>query len=324
MQLKNAGCADTISPDILYALGFDNGGQILLKETGLGARAEGSWWTRTHQPNQNEEARVIFLRVNKADQKSSLGFGVYPLYTGFPVRCLRKPEPVKPGIKLPALSKLNCDSLLVITKARVKLVKPVEKKTEPVITDYVLHMAGTYKDFTCVLSAGKEVTFTPATVYSSHFTVEKALPGYASIDFEIRLNQSTDSRFFLQFLMQAGEAIKTGTGTATGLLYPCTGWKAKQIPISRAYLISGERMYGGLLSRDPYHYHLWRYGQIFQQQRSKQDEVQDNGNEISTKYEVRSTKYVPLKICFQPGRIIFCWTTQGDKLITYYNEMFVE
>ena len=230
MQLKKAGCSDSVSSDILYALGFDNGGQVLLKETGLGTRADGSWWTKTHQPNQNDEARVIFLRVNKTDQKSSLGFAVYPLYTGFAVRCIRKPEPVKPGIKLPAIPTLNCDSLLAITKTKVKPVKPVEKKTAPTSADYLTQMTGSYKNFTCVLSAGKEVTFTNSSVVSSHFLVEKVVAGYIKIDFEFRVNNTEGGNFFLQFVMQAGEASRTGTGAATRTTIPLYKVEGKADP----------------------------------------------------------------------------------------------
>lgn len=213
-QLKKAGCADSLYADALYAFGFDNGGQLLLKETGLGTRFDGSWWTRTQQPNNPDEGRIILLLINKPGQSGDLRFGVYPGYTGFAVRCIRKPEPVKPGVKLRAVPKLNCDSLVAVTKAKVKPVKPVEKKAEVLVTDYPSQMAGTYKDFTCVLSAGKEVTFTPANVASSHFNVEKILAGYIRIDFEIRVTNSEGGQFFLQFVMQTGEATRTGTGTA--------------------------------------------------------------------------------------------------------------
>jgi len=169
--LKKAGCSDSISADVLYALGFDNGGQLLLKGGGLGTRFQAAWWTRTPQPNTNEEARIITINLYKNSQPGILGFAVYPTITGFPVRCIRKPEPVKPGIKLPALPKLNCDSLLAISRAKFQPVTPVEKKTEPVITDYASHMAGTYKEFTCVLTGTKDVTFTKANVVSFRFTI---------------------------------------------------------------------------------------------------------------------------------------------------------
>lgn len=230
MQLKKAGCSDSVSSDILYALGFDNGGQLLLKETGLGTRADGSWWTKTHQPNENDEARVIFLRVNKADQKSSLGFVVYPLYTGFPVRCIRKPEPVKPGIKLPGLPKFNCDSLLAITKTRVKSLTPVEKKTEPVITDYASQIAGTYKEFTCVLTGSKEVTFTKSSVLSHRFIVEKVVTNYIDIDFEFDITNAEGGKFFVQFVMQMGEPGKSGTGAATRTTIPLYKVEGKAEP----------------------------------------------------------------------------------------------
>lgn len=213
-QMKKAICTDSLAPDILYALGFDNGGQLLLKETGLGTRFEGSWWTRTAQPNTNEEARIILLLTNKSDQRGDLRFGVYANYTGFAVRCMRKPEPVKPGIKLPPLPKPNCDSLLAITRAKIKQAKPVERKTETAVTDYASQIAGNYKNFSCVLVGSKEVTFTPANVASSHFTVEKIVAGYVKIDFEINVNNSEGGKFFLQFVMQAGEASITGTGSA--------------------------------------------------------------------------------------------------------------
>lgn len=220
MQLKKVGCSDSVSADILYALGFDNGGQLLLKGGGLGTRFEGIWWTRTPQPNQTEEARAILLLVSKGEQRSDLRFGVYPTQTGFPVRCIRKPEPVKPGIKLPALPKLNCDSLLAITKSRVKPVKEVEKKTDPVITDYASHMAGTYKEFTCVLTGSKEVTFTKANVVSFRLVIKKIVANYIDIDFEFLVNNTEGGKFFVQFVMQMGEASKTGTGAATRTIIP--------------------------------------------------------------------------------------------------------
>lgn len=220
MQLKKVGCSDSVSADILYALGFDNGGQLLLKGGGLGTRFEGIWWTRTPQPNQTEEARAILLLVSKGEQRSDLRFGVYPTQTGFPVRCIRKPEPVKPGTKLPALPKLNCDSLLAITKTRVKPVKAVEKKTDPVITDYASHMAGTYKEFTCVLTGSKEVTFTKANVVSFRFVIKKIVANYIDIDFEFLVNNTEGGKFFVQFVMQMGEASKTGTGAATRTIIP--------------------------------------------------------------------------------------------------------
>jgi hypothetical protein len=220
MQLKKASCADSISSDILYALGFDNGGQRLLKETGLGTLFEGGWWTRTNQYKNNDEAKIILLLVSKDGQRPDLRFGVHPCYTGFPVRCMRKPVPVKPGIKLPPLPKLNCDSLLAITKAKIKPVKPIERKIESAVIEYAREMAGNYKEFTCVLTAGKEVTFTNTSVSSSHFTVERVLPGYIKIDFEFRVNNTEGGKFFLQFVMQTGEVTKTGTGTATRTSIP--------------------------------------------------------------------------------------------------------
>jgi len=164
MKLKKASCADSISSDILYALGFDNGGQRLLKETGLGTLFEGGWWTRTNQYKNNDEAKIILLLVSKDGQRPDLRFGVHPCYNGFPVRCIRKPEPVKPGIKLPAIPKLNCDSLLAITKTRIKSVKPVERKIEPAVIEYAIQIAGNYKDFTWFLSEARGITFTNTTL----------------------------------------------------------------------------------------------------------------------------------------------------------------
>ncbi len=228
--LKKAGCSDSISADVLYALGFDNGGQLLLKGGGLGTRFQAAWWTRTPQPNTNEEARIITINLYKNSQPGILGFAVYPTITGFPVRCIRKPEPVKPGIKLPALPKLNCDSLLAISRAKFQPVTPVEKKTEPVITDYASHMAGTYKEFTCVLTGTKDVTFTKANVVSFRFTIEKVVANYIDVDFEFLVNNTEGGKFFVQFVMQMGEASKTGTGAATRTTIPLYRVEGKTDP----------------------------------------------------------------------------------------------
>jgi hypothetical protein len=232
MQLKKASCADSISSDILYALGFDNGGQRLLKETGLGTLFEGGWWTRTNQYKNNDEAKIILLLVSKDGQRPDLRFGVHPCYTGFPVRCMRKPVPVKPGIKLPPLPKLNCDSLLAITKAKIKPVKPVERKIESAVIEYAREMAGNYKDFSCVLTdsrSSREVTFTQASG-KSHFTVERILAGYIKIDFELNINNTESGRFFLQFVMQTGEATRIGTGTAARTSIPLYKVEGKTDP----------------------------------------------------------------------------------------------
>ncbi len=237
-QMKKAVCADSLAPDILYAMGFDNGGQ-LLKETGLETRFEGRWWTRNPEPASFDLAKGVALLVSKDNQRSALQTGVYLQVNGLAVRCIRKPEPVKPGIKLPAIPKLNCDSLVGITKSKLKVV--ASRKIEPLklSSDTAWKMYGKYRSSSSKLTLHMKPDVITSTS-SSTLQIDHESEGliYIRQDGMFYLRQK-DTPFHMYFYMKRGAPYRSSGGD------PLKTW----IPLSDAGRTGKEEATSGNYAR---------------------------------------------------------------------------
>jgi len=68
------------------------------------------------------------------------------------------------------------------------------------------------------------------STWAGIYTIEKVVANYIDVDFEFLVNNTEGGKFFVQFVMQMGEASKTGTGAATRTTIPLYRVEGKTDP----------------------------------------------------------------------------------------------
>ena len=117
-QLVKAAC-DSIACDVLYALGFKNGGFGII-DGNLGSINPGSWWTKSPLATSEDLSLAMMLITSLGNMKGVVTSAAFAKESGWAVRCIRPVVAGSPASKGSTMT-VNCDSLRNVTlKSTVK------------------------------------------------------------------------------------------------------------------------------------------------------------------------------------------------------------